>query len=320
MLLRSRFHHIRRSVRESRLKVVVASTSELALPTIEEILRAKHEILGLITKADRPAGRGRKERPQEIVSAVADKFPIFKVSNQGDLEEVLHKLAPELVIAISFGMLVKLDSLQIPSFGWINLHFSLLPRYRGAAPVQRAILAGDDDSGVTVFALDEGMDTGPIYVRTPCSIANLDSGAALTKLASIGANSVVKALAMIEKGISPTKQESNFSLAPKINPEELRINFHQSPYHILNQIRAFSPTPGAWCQFRGNRIKILEASVQGQDGKNDSPGAVLSVEPLKIASSGGFLEIKKLQESGKKVSTSADWVRGARIKDGEKFE
>ena len=320
MLLRSRFHHTRRSAKASRLKVVVASTSELALPTIEEILKSKHEILGLITKADRRAGRGKKESPQEIVSAVGNKFPIFKVSNHSDLEEALRELAPELVIAISFGMLVNLASLQIPSAGWINLHFSLLPRYRGAAPVQRAILAGDVDTGVTVFALDEGMDTGPIYVRTPYSIANLDSGAALSRLAEIGANSVVEALAMIENGISPTQQESNFSLAPKINPQELRINFHQSTHQILSQIRAFSPTPGAWCLFRGNRIKILEANVQDNNAKKGSPGAILSLEPLKIASAGGSLEIKKLQESGKKVSTSADWVRGARIKDGERFE
>ena len=310
--------HTKLLVREFSLRVLIASTSKLAVPTIEALRGAGHEILGVLTKEDRPSGRGQNKKSQLIVEEIDTNIPIFKISDQNVLATALRDTKPDLVVAISFGMLVKPESLAIPKNGWINLHFSLLPKYRGAAPVQRAILAGESESGVTVFALDEGMDTGPIYASRKISIAGMNTGEALDEMSSIGASVVIDAIDAISAGISPVAQIGDFSLARKIESDETRIDFGLPAVQIERQIRAFSPKPGAWCFLRGLRMKILAADAVANSKK--SPGEILATNPLTVATIDGALLIKTIQESGKKAMNSGEWVRGARIELSEKFE
>lgn len=300
------------------MKVLIASTSKLALPTIALLEASQHEILGIITKPGKPAGRGQEKKDQEIVVELGDRYPIFEVTTHASLEEVLRQVTADLVIAISFGMLIKSKELEIPRFGWINLHFSLLPKYRGASPVQRALLAGDQSGGVTVFALDEGMDTGPIYSMRELSIAGMNSESALSSLAQVGAPAVLEALEAIESGVSPRAQIGNASLAPKIDPVETRIAFTSDVQVIERQIRAFSPKPGAWCTYRDNRLKLLVAQIASLEPGEQ--GEILSVSPLVVSAFGGALRIDSLQESGKRIMNSDEWVRGSRIKIGDRFE
>ena len=300
------------------MKILLASTSRLALPTLELLAQSDQQIIGVLTKPDRPSGRGLESRAQELIADIDGSYQIFRVSNQAELAEALRRTKPDLVIAISFGMLIKPESLSIPKHGWINLHFSLLPKFRGAAPVQRAILAGEKSSGVTVFALDEGMDTGPIYTTREISIAGMSAGSALESMAKIGSAAVVEAVELISRDLEPSAQIGEPTLAPKISNSELQISFARKVEEIDRQIRAFAPKPGAWTTFRGNRVKFLAAEIHRTF--TGAAGEVLSSSPLVVAGPDGSLMIHLLQESGKRVMTSEEWVRGARIQVGEKFE
>ena len=300
------------------MRVLFASTSEIAIPSIRSLQNAGYEVIGLITKADRPTGRGQASKPQQIALELEGSLPIFKVADHESLARTLKELRPDLVIAISFGMLVKTDSLLIPQHGWINLHFSLLPKYRGAAPVQRAILAGDQESGVTIFKLDEGMDTGPIYASKSLSIAGKSYGDVLDEMSRLGGDLLLSVIDQISRGVNPTPQEGEATLARKISSDETRIDFSTSAAYIERQIRAFAPKPGAWCFFRGNRIKILAATVSSESAGN--MGEVVGVSPLTVKSDAGSLIIETVQESGKRLMDSSEWARGSRIEIGAKFE
>lgn len=300
------------------MKILLASTSRLARPTIELLERNNHQILGILTKPEKPSGRGMESKAQELVSDLGDAYQIFTVSNQEELAETLRRIQPDLVVAISFGMLVKRESLTLPKNGWINLHFSLLPKFRGAAPVQRAILAGENATGVTVFALDEGMDTGPIYSTRQLSISGLNCGAALEVMARIGSEAVLESIELISKGFKPIPQIGEPTLAKKISTEELRISFDCKVDQIERQIRAFAPKPGGWAMFRGNRIKFLVVEVK--PGTTGGSGEVITTSPLLVAGKDGALLIHSIQEAGKRIMTSEEWVRGVRLQAGEKFE
>ena len=300
------------------MRVLFASTSEIAIPSIKSLQSAGLEVIGLITKADRPTGRGQVLKPQQIAIELEGSLPIFKVADHESLARTLTELRPDLVIAISFGMLVRTDSLLIPRHGWINLHFSLLPKYRGAAPVQRAILAGDQESGVTVFKLDEGMDTGPIYASKSLSINGKNYGDVLGEMSVLGSDLLLGVIAQISRGVNPTPQQGEASLARKISSDETRLDFSTNAEYIERQIRAFAPKPGAWCFFRGNRVKILAATVSSESSGN--MGEVVKVSPLTVKADAGSLIIETVQESGKRAMNSSEWARGSRIEIGDKFE
>lgn len=300
------------------MRLLFASTSEIAIPSIRAVKDAGFEVVGVITKADRPGGRGQVSRPQPIVQQLKDSLAIFKVTDHDSLLRTLEEIRPDLVIAISFGMLVRSDSLKVPKYGWINLHFSLLPKYRGAAPVQRAILAGDQESGLTIFQLDEGMDTGPIFASQRLSIAGKNSGSVLSEMSEIGGELLIQVIHQISQGVAPISQKGESSLARKISSEETRILFSNRAEQIERQVRAFAPKPGAWCFFRGNRIKILASEVAHNSAGN--LGEVIQTSPLTVKAEGGSLVIASIQEAGKRVMNSSEWARGSRIRVGDIFE
>ena len=299
------------------MRIALASSSRLALPILDAIVGAGHEICGIITTPDAPKGRGRELTASELAQALPNQ-PISKPATNVDLAKVLEALKPELVVTIAYGRLIKSPALTIPNFGWLNLHFSLLPAYRGAAPVQRALLDGVATTGVTVFKLDEGMDTGPIYTGAKVQLRGDEtSGALLDELSRLGADEVIKSIAMISRGELPTPQIGAASLAPKILKSEAQIVWSNRAETIERMVRAFQPAPGAWTNFRQERITITAAGITEGVG---APGEIISVDPLVIACGQGALFIKKLQSGGRRELDASEWVRGARLSTGARFE
>lgn len=304
-------------VRHFSLNIGIASTSLLAAPTLDLLIDNGYSVSTLFTKEGKPKGRGRDLSENEI-TGLARKvgLRIETAENSSEIAKIIERDQIQLAIAISYGKLLKREALIAPKFGWLNLHFSKLPQFRGAAPVQRAILSGVTNSGITVFKLDEGMDTGPIYRQADFDLASLNATEALRQMSILGASLVLETLNMIKGGEEPTPQRGSFSIAPKIEKEELRIYWNKENSLIINQIRAFADTPGAWVEIRGKKLKILRAK---EFSLNGMPGECLNIEPLIVGTDAGSIEIIEVQpESGKKMKSS-DWIRGARIEKGEFF-
>jgi len=236
----------------------------------------------------------------------------YKPSTNEELAEILQKTQVELVITLAYGRLIKTNELRIPKYGWLNVHFSLLPRWRGAAPVQRAIAAGDEQSGVTVFQLDQGLDTGPIYSTLSYPLNDRSrSDEVLKELSALCIQPVNQALIMIAAGEHATTQPSEgVTLAPKILKSEGRIDWNRDSKMLDRQIRAFQPWPGAYTSVNGTRIEIIEARVSGVDGV---AGEIISLNPLLVGTGSGSLEIISVKPENKREMSSSDWLRGARI-------
>ena len=304
-------------VRRFSLNIAIASTSILSKPTLDLLVQNGDNISTLFTKGSKPRGRGRDVLENEI-SVLAREFGIAieNAETSSDIAEVISRDGIELVIAISYGKLLKKEALDAPTYGWLNLHFSKLPRFRGAAPVQRAILSGEKITGITVFKLDEGMDTGPIYLQTDFNLDSLNATQALNEMSVLGASLIMETLKMIKQGKGPTPQSGAASLAPKIAKGELRIKWTDESKTINRQIRAFADVPGAWAEFRGKKLKILQARENISSGL---PGECLNVEPLIIGTGNGAIEVIEVQAESSKRLKSTDWIRGARINKGDFF-
>jgi len=301
------------------VKVAIASSSLLAIPTLQSI-QTTHEIVTAISMPDAPQGRGRQVAPNPFAQRMTEiGFETAKPNNQQELEEVLASSAAELVVTVAYGRLIKLKALQIPRHGWLNLHFSLLPKYRGAAPVQHAILHGETETGVTVFSLDEGMDTGPIYESASISLRGDETaGNVLTHLSHKGADLVMRAIEKIERGIQPIPQiDSEASLAPKITKENAKINWGSGVDHIDRLVRAMNPEPGAWTTFRGERFHISQARKSGT--KVGGIGEISISHEIAVSTIDGSLILEEVKPAGKKTMSAKDWVRGARFQPGESF-
>ena len=303
------------------MKVVVASSSLVALPTITALKSQKVPIVGAISMPDAPTGRGRVTKPNAFAFEIAQQnIPIFKPASALELHKVLADLAPDLVITIAYGRLIRPPELGIPKFGWINLHFSLLPKYRGAAPVQRAIENGEHETGISIFKLDSGMDTGPIYCQRSIQLQGDETaGDLLNDLSSLGAEAIRETLTAIESGVVPQEQSaSGVSLAPKIDKAETRIDWSKNAVSIDRKIRAFSPEPGAWTEFRGQRVTLMKSRAVDGDAP---PGVLLTSDGiLRIGTGSGLVEIQSVIPAGKREMLAEDWLRGARINSSEKVQ
>lgn len=303
------------------MKVAVASSSALALPTLENLIKNGYELVAGISMPDRPRGRGREISPNEFSIALEKmNIAVVKPSTDDQLRECLERLEPHIVITVSYGKLIKPRELSIPPLGWLNIHFSLLPKYRGAAPVQRAILNGDPITGITVFKLDAGMDTGPIYSTREISLDGREtSGSLLEQLADVGADAVLEALPRIEAGDPPTAQsEMGSSIAPKISSADAKINWKNSAIDVDRKIRAFNPKPGAWTELAGQRIRL--SSGVPRLGLKLAPGVIdISSGVLLIGCRDSAFEVLTLIPEGKREMRSQDWLRGARLTGQEMF-
>ena len=295
------------------MKILVASSSPLAKDLLNHIKNSDHQLLGGISSPDRASGRGQSVSSNDFTSYCQEiGVTCYKPSTNEELADILQKTQAELVITLAYGRLIKTSELQIPKHGWLNVHFSLLPRWRGAAPVQRAIAAGDEQSGVTVFKLEEGLDTGSIYSTLSYPLNDRSrSDEVLKDLSSLCIQPVNQALIMIAAGEPATTQESEgVMLAPKILKSEGRIDWNRDSKMLDRQIRAFQPWPGAYTSLNGTRIEIIEARVSETAG---AAGEVISVNPLLVGTGSGSLEIIRVKPENKREMSSSDWLRGARI-------
>jgi methionyl-tRNA formyltransferase len=301
------------------VQIAVAATPDVALPTLEALLKSEHDLVSVITQPDRPAGRGLALKESPVAIWAKDRG--ISVRKPVDQEELKLEVSDiDLVITIGFGVIIKEEILNLPTHGFINLHFSLLPRWRGAAPVQRAIEAGDEVTGVTVFKLDKGMDTGPIYRQKEIAMphqATTDS--LLRDLSVVGAPVVLDAISAIEANELPVIQSlDGASRAEKLSKDEARIDWNDPAKQIERKIRAFYPAPGAWTTFRDEAIKI--ESAKAGEAKAGLPGEIfLEGKDLFIYTSEGSLQILKVKPSGKASMDAISWINGARIEQHERF-
>ena len=300
------------------MRICVAATPKVALPTLEYLRLSEHELVSVITQPDRPAGRGQKSRESDV-SEWALRNGIQCAKPEGK-EETLRALAgADLLLTIGYGVILPLKVISAPSHGSINLHFSLLPRWRGAAPVQRAIEAGDSVSGVTVFALDEGMDTGPIYLEKRFALdADITSDELLNELSELGVEAVTETLELIDKGVRPrTQSVEGATRAFKISKEEAEVDWNQTAQVISQKIRAFTSNPGAWTIFRGSTVKIFTPLISELEL---APGQILIQDKKLFIGTATFaLEIGGVQPSGKAQMAASSWVNGVRLTTGERF-
>lgn len=295
------------------MKILLASSSHLGIDLLKYLQNSEHQLLGAISSPDRASGRGQSISSNEFAAHChGNDVLCYKPGSDQKLSEVLQQTQAELVITLAYGRLIRANELQMPKFGWLNVHFSLLPRWRGASPVQRAIAAGDRETGITVFKLEEGLDTGPIYSTINYALDSKSrSGQVLNHLAILSIKPVNEALKMIEDGQRPTVQSGDgVTLAPKILKSEGRIDWSQDSKEIEARIRAFHPWPGAYTLINGKRIGVIEGQVRDNKGV---AGKIISLEPLIVASGSSSLEILRVKPENKKEMSSGEWLRGARI-------
>jgi methionyl-tRNA formyltransferase len=300
------------------MRLGVAATPEVALPTLNWLQTSGHTLVRVISQPDKPSGRGQEMHSSPVSQwAKANSIELVNPATVSEIDKSLPDL--DLLITIGYGRILPAETLSIPKHGCINLHFSLLPKYRGAAPVQRAIESGERESGVTVFALDPGMDTGPIYTSITVPIEpTMRSYELLEKLSVIGVTAIEDALIAIESGIAPVAQTGQASIAAKITREEAALDWNASSTTLHNKIRAFYPQPQAWTNFRGQPLKISSAKIAVADIQLQ-PGELKVVQNECLIGTGDVcLVLEKLTPAGKKEMSALDWSRGARFESSER--
>ena len=294
------------------MSIAVAATPEVAIPTLEALRLSSHELAFVITRADAPAGRGRELQASPVAQwAQQNDVEVKKPDTAAEIGELVMGL--DLVITIGYGFILPENILKIPKYGFINLHFSLLPRWRGAAPVQRAIEAGDNVTGITVFKLDKGMDTGPIYLSAEVPLTRDCNSAELFEiLANMATKPVLESLQLIAAGQPPKVQlESGASRANKLSKEEGRIAWNTPAITIERKVNAFNPNPGAWSNFRGQNLKIDKVRATEEVlpiGQMD-----LIDKSVLVGTSTNALELVEVTPAGKARLSATAWANGARI-------
>jgi methionyl-tRNA formyltransferase len=306
------------------MKLVFAGTPEVAVPALDALLASgRHEVAAVVTRPDAPAGRGRRL----VASPVAERaeeagIEVLKPAKPRDPEflERLEEIAPDCCPVVAYGALLPRAALDIPARGWVNLHFSLLPAWRGAAPVQHAIMAGDEITGAATFLIEEGLDSGPVYGTVTEEIRPTDtSGDLLTRLAFAGAGLLAATMDGIEDGTlkAVPQPAEGISLAPKVTVEDARVDWNTPALRVDRVVRGCTPAPGAWTTFRGERLKIVQAAPV-PDLTDLAPGQLSVGKNNVYVGTGSYaVELLWVQAQGKKPMRAADWARGVRIAAGE---
>ena len=308
------------------MRLVFAGTPEVALPALVAVAESRHELVAVVTRPDAPAGRGRR-LVRSPVGAWADERGIEVLTparpREPEFQERLRAVAPDCVPVVAYGALVPPTALEIPRYGWVNLHFSLLPAWRGAAPVQHAVLHGDEVTGASVFELEAGLDTGPVYGTLTEHVRPVDtSGDLLERLATEGAGLLVAVLDAIEDGTARAHPQpaDGVSLAPKITVEDARIRWGDPAFGVDRRVRACTPAPGAWTTLRGDRLKLGPVHPVA-NAEPLKPGE-LRVERTQVLAGTATMPVVlgEVRAAGKKPMSASDWARGLRIEAGETFE
>ncbi|MGM0562200.1 MAG: methionyl-tRNA formyltransferase [Pseudomonadota bacterium] len=302
------------------LRLAFMGTPDFAVPTLEALIAAGHEIVAVYTQPPRPAGRGHRERRSPVhETALAHDLPVSTPQSLKDpqAQADFEALNLDAAVVVAYGQILPQAVLDAPRHGCVNVHASLLPRWRGAAPIQRALLAGDAESGVTIMRMEAGLDTGPMLARLPLQIAPNETGQSLhDRLALLGADAIAAVLAdYVEGRITPEAQpEEGVTYAAKLSREESALDWRRPAVELERKVRAFTPWPGAFCELDGARIKVVQASLQdGQAGA--VPGTVLD-DRLTVACGKGALRLEKLQRPGRSILKAGDFLRGFAVPAG----
>lgn len=302
------------------MRIIYMGTPDFAVPALDALMEAGHEVCAVYSQPPRPAGRGRKPRPSPVQEFAEERnIPVLTPVSLRSAEEqaIFADFKADIAVVAAYGLLLPLPILRAPEHGCINIHGSLLPRWRGAAPIQRAIEAGDEETGVSIMQMEEGLDTGPVLLSASSPIGpTMTAGKLHDVLARLGAELIVEALQNIESGRSRAvaQPETGVLYARKIDKKEARLDWRLPAALLERRIRAFHPNPGAWFLYGDDRIKILAADVLESEAWAD-PGAVLDDELL-IACGRRNLRPLRLQRSGKAPMDVADFLRGFSLPAG----
>jgi methionyl-tRNA formyltransferase len=306
------------------MKVAFAGTPEFAAASLEAVLEAGFEVPLVLTQPDRPAGRGMRLQPSAVKNlALRHGLPVDQPERLRTPEQraALVACAPDLLVVAAYGLILPQAVLDLPRLGCINVHASLLPRWRGAAPSHRAIEAGDAETGITIMQMDAGLDTGPMLLRRSVPIAPTDTTGSLhDRLARLGGSLLVEALTQLPGGVQAKPQPAaGVTYASKIGRAESLLDWRKPAAELERRIRAFNPFPGAGAQLRGTPLKVWQAAVAAAGGR---PGEVLAVSPegVVVACGDAALNLQMLQKPGGKRLPAAEFLRGFQINSGEMFE
>ncbi len=311
------------------LRIVFMGTPEFSVPSLEKLASGRHHVVAVVTKPDKPAGRGRAIQPPPVKRA-AERLglPVLQFLSLKDTEtrSQLQALRPDLFVVVAFRVLPA-ELLRIPRLGAINLHASLLPKYRGAAPIQRALINGERETGVTIFLLEPTVDTGRILRQRRVAVGSDETfGELAVRLSAVGAEELAAAVDDIARGASVMvpQNEAEATTAPKLTKEDGRIRWDERAEAIRNRVRALSPSPGAYALWKGQPFGILRAAAEGAPAPGDAaPGTILQADDrhgVRVATGDGILRLDIVQPAGKRPMEGAAWVRGAHPRKGERFE
>ena len=307
------------------MRLLFAGTPEVALPSLRALLGSRHEVVAVLTRPDAPAGRGRALAPSPVAQvALAEGIEVLRPKRSGDPEFLarLTALAPDAAPIVAYGGLIPPAALAVPRHGWINLHFSLLPAWRGAAPVQHAVIAGDEVTGASTFLLEEGLDTGPVLGVVTETIRPADTaGDLLARLADSGAGLLVATLDGLEAGqlVAVPQPSDGVTLAPKLTVEDARVIWTDPAMRVDRLIRGCTPAPGAWSTFRGERLKLGPVRTAPEIGDLAAGEIRAQKSSVWVGTETHAVLLGEVQAQGKRAMAAADWARGVRVGPGERL-
>ncbi len=299
------------------LRILFAGTPGFAVVPLEALIAQGFKPLAVLTQPDRPAGRGRELQASPVKRAAeAAAIPVHQPGSLRDAAalELLKSLAPDLVLVVAYGLMLPAAVLELPRYGCWNIHASLLPRWRGAAPIQRAIEAGDAESGVTIMRMDAGLDTGPMLLQRRLTLADNETAGSLhDRLAALGAEALLDCLHRLQAGNPPDpveQPERGVSYASKLLKEEARLDWREPARLLERRVRAFDPWPVAWCQIGSERTRIWTASLAGDTA--EQPGTVIAANRagIDVATAAGVLRLLQLQPPGGRILSAAEYLNG----------
>ncbi|WP_062785167.1 methionyl-tRNA formyltransferase [Novosphingobium capsulatum] len=297
------------------MRVVFMGTPEFAVPTLDALVAAGHDVVAVYSQPPRPAGRGKKLQPSPVhLAAERHGLPVLTpVGLKGaDEQAAFAAYGADVAVVAAYGLILPAAILAAPAKGCLNVHGSLLPRWRGAAPVQRAILAGDVHTGITIMQMERGLDTGPMLATVATPVASKTAGALTAELATLGADLMVRVLADLASFTPEVQPEAGVTYAAKIDKAESRLDFAQPAEQVERQVRAFAPAPGAFFELEGERYRVLAAQVVAGEG---APGTVLE-DVLTIACGQGAIRPLTVQRAGRPAMDTAALLRGRTIVAG----